>query len=45
MDLAGELRRLHQKSKSVSWFFPNDGHLTPAGHWEVARLLNDAVAR
>jgi lysophospholipase L1-like esterase len=37
-DLTAELRRAYAENRE-SFFFPNDGHLTAAGHRKVARML------
>ncbi len=42
IDLAARLRELHE-TKPGDWFFPNEGHLTPAGHRVVADILEPSV--
>ncbi len=43
VDVAAKLRARYLTDNG-NWFYPNDGHLTPAGHQVVAALLrNQAI--
>ncbi len=43
IDVATGLRRRYAEAPGT-WFFPNDGHLTPRGHEVVASILADALS-
>ncbi len=43
IDVAGLMQARFQK-QSQEWFYPNDGHLNPAGHRVVAELLQSRLA-
>lgn len=40
IDIASAMRSRYERTPE-RWFFPNDGHLTPAGHQLVAALLRE----
>lgn len=39
IDVAGSMRELHEAGGDSDWFFPNEGHYTPAGHRIVADII------
>lgn len=39
IDLAANMRADNSGNNYQSWYFPNEGHLTPAGHQYVANVL------
>lgn len=43
IDVAARLQA-EQRVTKAAWFFPNDGHLNPAGHEAVARILAEGLA-
>jgi len=42
IDLATRLKQGHA-SRQEAWFYPNEGHLTPAGHSVVAEMLAESL--
>lgn len=44
IDVAGTMLNAEKASRR-QWYFPNEGHLTPAGHQYVAELLGVAISK
>jgi hypothetical protein len=43
IDVAGSMRELHDAGEGRDWFFPNEGHYTPAGHRIVAKIIRQGL--